>query len=154
MRRVFDFCLSLTAVLSFGGSWNLGAQTRHEPIDDKVAALIERMLDKATEQQAFRELESLGCPAVPAIIRRMDDRRPLPDPNISLANKSPQAFEGMRHYGPKMIVDALAAILNQMTGQHFGFICNGGTEQERTKAIQGWRNFLKKTAAAKLCTGG
>jgi hypothetical protein len=49
----------------------------------------------------------------------MDDRRSLPDPRISLKNKSPQAFEGLRHYGPQEVVDALAAILNQITGQKF-----------------------------------
>jgi len=70
-------------------------------IDQLFAALIEKMADQKTEQQAFTDLESLGCPAVPAIIERMDDRRKLPDPRISLRNKSPDAFEGLRHYGRK-----------------------------------------------------
>jgi len=56
------------------------------------------MLNKTTERQAFSELEALGCPAVPAIIEGMDDRRSLPDPRIALRNKSPQAFEGITHY--------------------------------------------------------
>lgn len=82
-------------------------------------------MNSSTEQQAFVELEALGCPAVPAIIERMDDERHLPDPRISLTNKSPDAFEGKRFYGPQKVVDALAAILNQLTGQDFGFIYNG-----------------------------
>src|SRR5262245_51857700 len=116
-----------------------------------LLSLIEEMIKEKTERQAFAGLEALGCPAVPAIINRMDDRRTLPVPRISLRNKSPDAFEGMRHYGPQQVVDALAAILNQITGQRFGFIYNGATDKERTKAIQGWREFLKNTPSAKLC---
>jgi hypothetical protein len=123
-------------------------------IDKRVAVLIERMSDQKTEQQAFTDLESLGCLAVPAIIERMDDRRKLPDPRISLRNKSPDAFEGLRHYGPEKIVDALAAILNQITGKDFGFIYNGATDAERGKTVRGWRDFLHTTPAAKLCEAG
>jgi hypothetical protein len=123
-------------------------------IDKRVAVLIERMLDQKTEQQAFTDLESLGCLAVPAIIERMDDRRKLPDPRISLRNKSPDAFEGMRHYGPEKTVDALAAILNQITGKDFGFIYNGATDAERDKTVRGWRDFLHATPPAKLCESG
>ncbi|HTX75775.1 MAG TPA: hypothetical protein VMD29_06180, partial [Terracidiphilus sp.] len=90
--------------------------------DKRVSVLIEKMLNEKTEHKAFSDLEALGCPAVPAIIRRMEDRRKLPDPEISLRNKSPDAFEAVRHYGPVEVVDALAAILNQLTGQDFGFI--------------------------------
>ena len=60
----------------------------NKAVEAAVAALIENMLNRTTERQAFVELEGLGCPAVPAIIDRMDDRRTLPDPHIWLANKS------------------------------------------------------------------
>jgi hypothetical protein len=123
-------------------------------IDRQVADLIERMLKADTEERAFSDLEALGCAAVPATIQRMDDRRSLPDPRISLFNKSPKAFEGIRHYGPAQVVDALAAILNQVTGRHFGFIYNGATDEERTKTIQGWRKFLDSTPAPGLCKVG
>jgi hypothetical protein len=123
-------------------------------IDKRVAVLIEKMLDQKTEQQAFTDLESLGCPAVPAVIQRMDDRRKLPDPRISLRNKSPDAFEGLRHYGPERIVDALAAILNQITGKDFGFIYNSATDAERDKTVRGWRDFLHITPEPKLCEAG
>jgi hypothetical protein len=84
----------------------------------------------------------------------MDDRRVLSDPHISLRNKSPQAFEALRHYGPVQVVDALAAILNQLTGQDFGFIYNGGTDEERIRTVQGWRKFLDTTQATELCGAG
>ncbi len=71
---------------------------RSRTVDKQVAALIEKMLSKTTERQAFVELEALGCPAVPAIIQRVDDRRSLPNPYITLRNKSPQAFEEIRCY--------------------------------------------------------
>ena len=133
---------------------NSYGQRSSPKIDKRVAALIERMSNQKTEQKAFADLESLGCSAVPAIIERMDDRRELPDPNIALRNKSPDAFENQRYYGPKKIVDALAAILNQITGQDFGFISNGATDAERDKAVHGWREFLHTTPAAKLCGPG
>jgi hypothetical protein len=129
-------------------------QTTSSKIDKRVALLIEDMLNKRTEHQTFADLEALGCAAVPAIITRMDDRRNLPDPSISLTNKSPDAFEGLRHYGPLKIADALAAILNQLTGQDFGAIYNGGTDEQRTRAVNGWRDFLRRTPRSKLCQGG
>lgn len=126
--------------------------SRSTHVDKKVRALIEKMVTNAEAQhRAFAELEAMGCAAVPSIIERMDDRRELPDPNISLRNKSRQAFEGLRHYGPKKVVDALAAILNQITGQDFGFIYNGGTEAERAETVRGWHDYLKRTPATELC---
>jgi hypothetical protein len=127
-------------------------QPRSLTTEKRVAALIEKMLNRATEHQAFADLEALGCPAVPAIIHRMNDRRRLPDPYISFVNKSPDAFEALLNYGPQEVVDALAAILNQITGRHFGSIYNGATDTERTKTVQGWRDFLRKTPAAELCS--
>ena len=107
--------LVFLALIGFAYPAYCGTPQSAKGIDKRVGVLIERMLNPQTEQKAFSDLEALGCPAVPAIIRRMDDRRVLPDPRISLRNKSPQAFEAVRHYGPVQVVDALAAILNQLT---------------------------------------
>lgn len=134
-------------------SFNCYSQRSSATVENRVSVLIGKMLNSSTEQRAFADLEALGCPAVPAIIKRMDDRRNLPDHRISLKNKSPQAFEGLRHYGPEKVVDALAAILNQITGQDFGFIYNGATEAERTKTVREWRDFLERTPATNLCDG-
>ena len=119
-------------------------------VDEQVAVLIEKMMDKETEHRAFYDLEVLGCSAVPAIINRMDDRRKLPDPHIALRNP-PGFFELYRQYAPEEIVDALDTILNQITGHYFGSNHNGATEAERTKTIRRWRKFLRKTPATKLC---
>jgi hypothetical protein len=125
--------------------------TSPNPMDARVAALIEKTVHRETEQQAFKDLESLGCAAVPSIIARMDDRRKLQEHYIALKNNFPGAFEGIRQYGPEEVVDALAAILNQLTTQHFGFIYNGATGAERTRTVEGWRKFLRSTPADKLC---
>lgn len=100
------------------------------------------------EQQAiFDKIEALGKPAVPAIIALMDDRRELADHNMRLMNNFPDAFEAYRLYGPEKIVDALSAILNQITGTGFTSIYNGGTEAERNADVAGWRIY----ASGRVC---
>jgi hypothetical protein len=143
--------IMLAAVLIFCAA-GMPAQTKREgSLDKQVAALIAKMLDKTTEQQAFKDLEALGCPAVPAIVGKMDDRRVLPDPNITLDNNYPEAFDEKRSYEPKAVVDALAAILGQITGQEFGHIYNGASEAERKKTIEEWRGYLRNRPASKPC---
>src|SRR5258708_37463674 len=103
------FATTLAVLLLLSAEMASAAQvSRERDVDKQVAALIEKMLNKTTERQAFSELEALGCPAVPAIIQRMDDRRSLPNPYIALRNKSPRAFEEIAHYHPQTVVDALA----------------------------------------------
>ncbi|MGV9008210.1 hypothetical protein [Brevundimonas sp.] len=106
------------------------------------ASRDERRSGTLAHQRLFDRLIALGPEAVPAIIEQMDDRRALANPTISLVNHSPNAFEGIRHYGPKVMVDALAAVLNQLTGESFGFIYNGGTTPQRDAAVRGWRIYL------------
>jgi hypothetical protein len=80
---------AILAALLAGATGLLVATSDSADIDEQVARLIEKTLDASTQAQAFAELEALGCEAVPFIIRRMDDRRPLPIDAISLENKSP-----------------------------------------------------------------
>lgn len=112
-----------------------------EPLYTKVRKLIDATTRKDSQMAAFRELEKLGSKAVPAIIMLMDDRRDLAIPTISLRNHSDH-WEARRLYGPKKVVDAMAAILNQITGQYFGNIHNGGSEMERQATVDGWRIYL------------
>ena len=79
---------------------------------------------------------------------------PYPTRTLVSGINRQNAFEGITHYHPQTVVDALAVILSQLTGREFGFISNGATDSERTKTIQGSRDFLSKTPAAKLCYGG
>jgi hypothetical protein len=118
------------------------SQSSSPATEKRVAELIEKMVKEKSEHRAFADLEALGCSAVPAIIKHMDDRRELPDKNISLRNKSPDAWENMRYYGVERVVDALDAILNQMTGESFGYIDEHKDEPtkdaERAKVVRGW----------------
>ena len=153
MMRSAVLFLSLT-MLGFSISLSSHGQRPTPTIDRRVATLIEMTLNSTTEQQAFSDLEALGCPAVPAIIERMDDRRSLPIPQISLRNKFPQGFEAVRHYGPQQVVDALAAILNQVTGQSFGSVYNGATDAERAATVRAWHDFSHNTPSTRLCHVG
>jgi hypothetical protein len=110
---------------------------------EQIAALPRENRSAERQQILFDQLIAKGPEAVPAIIALMDDRRRLAVPAISLVNKSPDAFEGMRHYGPELMVDALAAVLNQITGKHFGFIYNGGSDTERRTTVAAWRKYLQ-----------
>jgi len=95
----------------------------------------------ARQRAIFARLEALGPAGVPAIVAHMEDHRLLAEPTISLTNHATNAFEGVRHYGPEQVVDALDAILNQITGQSFGDISNGGTEAQRRETVKGWRVY-------------
>jgi hypothetical protein len=114
-----------------------------EPSHVKVRSLIEATLHRRSEKRAFAELEALGEAAVPAMVLFMDDRRELPVKEISLRN-GPGDFEPVRVYGPKVVADAIAAILGQITGEHFGTIVHGGSERERRAVIDGWRLYLHR----------
>jgi hypothetical protein len=127
-------------------------------VEKRVRVLINKMVKSSTEHKAFLELESLGCPAVPAIIQQMDDRRALPDKSISLIDKSPQARESYRHYRVERVVDALDRILNQLTGKSFGYVDTDKDEAAqnaaRAKVVRGWRDWLQRTPSTRLCEGG
>lgn len=110
---------------------------------DGVRVLLSKLPHATEEQQqdVFQKLEALGRDGVPAIVAQMDDRRPLAHSSISLVNHDPNAFEGLRHYGPELVVDALDAILNQITGAG-GSVVNGGSERERQSAVSAWRVYV------------
>lgn len=114
---------------------------RDQPLFEEVRSIVATMTRAETETDAFNRLLHLGAAAVPAIVTQMDDRRPLPIQELVLEN-GPDAWEATRHYGPQQVVDALAAILNQLTGQIFGNIHNGGSDAERQATIDGWRIYL------------
>jgi hypothetical protein len=107
-----------------------------------VKALIDEMTDPATQQDAVWRLQRLGPRAAPSIIRLMDDRRPLPSKHTMFINTHPKAFEGITHYGPKVVVDALTTVLAFMTEYSFGSLESGGSEDARRTAVNAWRVYL------------
>lgn len=109
----------------------------------EVRALVARLgrVSGDQQQRVFDRLVALGEAAVPAIVAQMDDRRALRTQAISLVNHTPDAFEAMRHYGPEQVVDGLDAVLNQITGESFGSIANGGSDRQRAASVAGWRIY-------------
>lgn len=107
-----------------------------------VAALIRKTLNPQTENKAFEDLEALGPSAVPAMVDLMDDRRPLGTPWISLPIKDPTFWEGRYIGKPELVVDAIAAILSNMTDEYFGNLVNGGSELERATEVSAWRVYV------------
>jgi hypothetical protein len=121
-----------------------------------VSSLVAAALDAHTESAAFIALEKLGEPGVPYIVSHLRDFRVLPVKAISLENHSPQAFEGLRHYGPATVHDALSAILNQVTGQTFVFVYDGATNADRERNAAAWTTWCKAKYPAKtnVCSDG
>ena len=115
----------------------------------QVSVLVDRMTIRNQEQDAFAQLEALGSPAVPYLVGHLADMRPLPEHEISLINNFPGAFEGLRHYSPQTVHDALAAILNQLTGRDFISVYNGASTLERQANTAQWRAWCIKAFPAK-----
>jgi hypothetical protein len=129
------------------------------PIETKVARLIDRLVlrDRDQVQAAITALTMLGEPAVPAIIRRIDDRRDMPIGGISFENRAVDAFEGVRHYGVEEVVDALDDVLNDITGEIVGPAggepgpeaspARPGFAPRRQAIVDGWRRYLARRNA-------
>jgi len=145
---------------------SLSALGADAELDGRVKSLVRELgIPSATpgkyerfegkEAAIFKELEDLGEPAVPYIIRYMDDRRPLPFDYIALRNRSVNAFEAIRQYSPKQVVDGLNGVLNQITGYHAAYIYSGGTDQARDEAVASWRRWcaLRWPEFASICNG-
>ena len=137
------------------------------PVDTKVSRLIERLVLPAPEQvqAAVAGLAMLGPQAVPAMIRRLDDRRDMKVHHVMFENRGPQAFEGIAHYGPAKVIDCLSLVLSDLTGEFHGCVQlplsgNDGLDQlgpglndpefrrhsdeERGEMLRGWRGYLAK----------
>jgi hypothetical protein len=123
---------------------------------DAVAKHIGAAMALETQNQAFYDLEALGTAGVPYLIGHLSDVRPLPrGSHISLENKAINAFEGMRHYSPKTVHDALHAILNQLTGQRFEDVYGGASNEVRENNTAKWRSWcvIKFPAKTEVCNG-
>lgn len=114
---------------------------KNSPHFEEVHKLILKLgvVEDDRQQKVFDRLEHLGKSAVPAIVALMNDRRPLKTPSIVLQNHAVNRFEAHRHYGPKQVVDVLAAVLNQIAHDSYGFIYNGATTRTRDTTVAGWR---------------
>jgi hypothetical protein len=140
---------AISAAAVFVALTSLALSSSLDAMAQKVAALVNNTVGASTEASAFAELERLGDPAVPYIVGHLSDFRSLPIRAISLENKSPTAFEGFRHYAPETVHDALAAILNQLTGQSFEAVYNGASPEVRARNVKAWEAWCTKALPAK-----
>ena len=126
-------------------SWASDASLPHSA---EVKAQLDRLAaippgdPGATQRQSgiLAVLRAMGNEAIPAIVTQMDDRRPLATPKIVLDDASPENHFATRNFAPKAIVDALDAVLHQMTGE-FGTIYDGASDAERDSAVRAWRIY-------------
>jgi hypothetical protein len=121
-----------------------------------VARLIDRLVinDRAQVQTAVTALVMLGESAVPAIVRRIDDRREMKWKAVSFENTSPDAFEGIAHYGAEDVLECLDYVLSRLTG-HIVDVGPRRLEEspgsvddrreadaQRAALVAGWRKYL------------
>jgi hypothetical protein len=133
-----------------------GNQEHRPSIAQRVRQAVDATThSKRSEAKAFRELLDLGPEAVPYLVGYLIDDRLLASPEISLPNEDSNSFEGYRHYGPKVVHDALAAILNHLTYKSFVWVYNGSTPQERADNRQHWVAWCKETypSQSAVCEG-
>jgi len=122
------------------------AASKQSELDRRVEVVVTQIEHAKTAQEqqaAFATLEGLGKPAVPYIIKHMDSRKKLLVRAIVLENP-PTSFEVYRHYRPELVVDAVVAILNQLTGMYFGNVYNGADDETRARTVAGWRTWCSK----------
>lgn len=117
-------------------------------VNDLPSHRVARLIDQApksakVQDAAFEELIKLGKLGVPYIVGHLGDMRPLAKQEIILANRASNSFEGVRHYSPDTMHDALSAILNHITGKSFEFVYNGGTPEQREKNRRSWINWCR-----------
>jgi hypothetical protein len=104
--------------------------------------------DVRSEKDAFAALIAMGESAAPFIIGHLDDMRPLPDRNITLANNNPNVNETMANYEAEVVHDALSIILQQITHHDIGSRYDGAglveRNVEREKIRSQWVDYCKK----------
>src|ERR1017187_8561588 len=97
MRVSAAIILILTVIAAAGTA----IATPPDAMAQRIAALVNDTVNAQKEALAFAALENLGDAGVPYLVGHLADMRSLPIRAISLTNKSPGAFEGLRHYGPE-----------------------------------------------------
>jgi hypothetical protein len=115
---------------------------RDEAMDRKIKGCIDELVIEQKEMTAFDELLMMGVSAVPYIISHMDDYRELPIKYARLFIDDPDWFESMVQYGPELVIDTLGVILMGLTRENFGRIWSNSTNEERQRALDGWRIYL------------
>jgi hypothetical protein len=118
---------------------------KNEAMAFKVKSLINELTNWEKAQNTIDEIIMMGQTAIPYIILCMDDYRELSIRHVRIKNDPPADWTGAwTHYGPNLIIDTAALILNVLTkGYNFGSIYSGySIDEERQRALDGWRIYL------------
>lgn len=137
-------------------------QARTFPHEEEIRQLVDRLLDPKTyarvegrklspEQKSWSypepmvEFETLGPDAIPAIIKMLDDRRPLPGGRVNLGmdnRKNAGAWEGIYHTSASQVLDFLCRALQQLTHEGIGDVTAESPNCRRDAAVAGWLVYL------------
>ncbi|MCB9797061.1 MAG: hypothetical protein H6741_30620 [Alphaproteobacteria bacterium] len=117
--------------------------TELEPEEAVVRELVERLGLRDEALVAWNDLYAIGLRAAPAVVRQMDDRRPVGAEALPLHKRQQDAGQAA-HFGPELVVDALSGMLNELVGVAFGAIMNGASEPERIAEVRAWRIWRMK----------
>lgn len=135
--------VSVTAVLL------AGCGAKRTTLATQIAGLVDQTTNAQTEPEAFLRLESYGENGVPYLVSHLGDMRPLGDKNMTLKNivivDSKKTEQGQRMYSPEVVHDAVAALLNQITGKGFEFVYNGSDPATRATNRKEWQDWCVKT---------
>ena len=115
-----------------------------EPEEAVVRELIERLGVPGEGYVAWNDLFSMGPRIAAAVVRHMDDRRPVGAEALPLHTRQPTAAGRPTHFAPGLVVDALSGLLNELVGAAFGNIMNGASERERQAEVRAWRVWRMK----------
>lgn len=121
------------------------------PYASEVTALLQQIAkDPDEESLGFAKLLRLGPLAIPAIVRHLDDERPLKNREIILTRSRPDSREPLVRFHPNTIGDALMPVLQQLSGQTFGYSDHLMGDDRRQSAIAGWRIFAQYVLSESL----
>ena len=99
-------------------------------------------LSPTAQQGAVTKIRGNISRLFPALIAAMDDNASLSEEFLALPNNSPARFEKFRRYGPKKVVDLVAALLAEATSVPFGDLFNGASDETRRHVVNGWHILL------------
>lgn len=122
----------------------LRPHTELEPEEEVVQELLVRLGLPGQGYVAWNDLFSMGPRIAPAVVRHMDDRRPVGAEALPLHSRQPTAAGRPTHFAPQLVVDALSGLLNELVGAAFGNILNGASERERQAEVRAWRIWRMK----------
>ncbi|MBS1989370.1 MAG: hypothetical protein JSS83_02570 [Cyanobacteria bacterium SZAS LIN-3] len=109
-----------------------------EDKDRGVRLLLDQLTNAGTQESAWKKLLKLPRSSVPALIRTMDDERPLANSHVELPNP-PTFFESVAHYGPETVFDAVSILLSDKTMSGVRSVSSHGYDKERRISLEAWR---------------